>query len=251
MNRAHSADEALSCLQDALSIGFHNLTIDLIYGTPTTSDAQWVRNLETVFELGIPHLSCYCLTVEPNTVLAHFVKVGKAKAVDEEQAARQFELLMDRTEQEGYKHYEISNFAKSGFYSRHNTNYWRGVSYLGLGPSAHSFDGSSRQWNIANNAHYIKAIKNIHSASSNPSLFEKEILSPNDHYNEYVLTSLRTTWGCNFQKIQSMGEKYESHFLKNIKQFVDKQNVEFKTDSYLLNRSGKLIADRIAMELFI
>lgn len=244
MNRAHSVKDAIQCLENTLSLGFNNLTIDLIYGTPTTSDKQWVKNLETVFQFGIPHISSYCLTVEPNTALDHFVKTGKTKPVDEEQAARQFEILMDQMALNGYEHYEISNFAKPGYYARHNANYWKGISYLGLGPSAHSFNGRSRQWNIAHNAKYIQAI------NRRDEFFEKEILDGKDQYNEYVLTSLRTSWGCELSKIKQFGQKYENHFLKNIKQFVDKQNVDFKTDSYTLTRSGKLIADRIAIELF-
>ena len=157
-NRAHDAHEARRCLDNARAAGFGDLTIDLIYGAPTTSHAQWAENLEIAFSYQIPHLSCYALTVEPRTALDHFIKKGKAPAVDEEQAARQFGYLVEATQAAGYEQYEISNFALPGRYAVHNSNYWTGAPYLGIGPSAHSFDGESRQWNVANNAKYLKAV---------------------------------------------------------------------------------------------
>jgi oxygen-independent coproporphyrinogen-3 oxidase len=245
MNRAHNAMEAENCLKFAQDLGFENLTIDLIYGSPTTSDIQWSKNLETVFQYQIPHISCYCLTVEPKTALAHFVKVGKAKPVDENQAARQFEMLIQSMSLNEYEHYEISNFAKKGWYSKHNSSYWKGAKYLGLGPSAHSFDGSSRQWNVANNAHYIKALNN------KVLNFEKEIISPETRYNEYVMTSLRTSWGCDSKELLKIGEKYERFFLKNVSQYIETKLVEEKGNQvYILTKKGKLLADNIAMELF-
>jgi oxygen-independent coproporphyrinogen-3 oxidase len=245
MNRAHNAMEAENCLKFAQDLGFENLTIDLIYGSPTTSDIQWSKNLETVFQYQIPHISCYCLTVEPTTALAHFVKVGKAKPVDENQAARQFEMLIQSMSLNEYEHYEISNFAKKGWYSKHNSSYWKGAKYLGLGPSAHSFDGSSRQWNVANNAHYIKALNN------KVLNFEKEIISPETRYNEYVMTSLRTSWGCDSKELLKIGEKYERFFLKNVSQYIETKLVEEKGNQvYILTKKGKLLADNIAMELF-
>lgn len=245
MNRAHNEMEAENCLKFAQDLGFENLTIDLIYGSPTTSDIQWSKNLETVFQYQIPHISCYCLTVEPKTALAHFVKVGKAKPVDENQAARQFEMLIQSMSLNEYEHYEISNFAKKGWYSKHNSSYWKGAKYLGLGPSAHSFDGSSRQWNVANNAHYIKALNN------KVLNFEKEIISPETRYNEYVMTSLRTSWGCDSKELLKIGEKYERFFLKNVSQYIENELVEKKGNQvYILTKKGKLLADNIAMELF-
>ena len=184
MNRAHTSSHARACLDEALTIGFHDLTIDLIYGSPTTPDEQWAENLRLAFEYDIPHLSCYCLTVEDGTALGTFVRRGQQPPVDEDRAARQFETLMQQSEKRGYEHYEISNFAKPGRYARHNTNYWRSEPYLGVGPSAHSFDQISRQWNVANNAQYINAL----AESKIP--FEREVLTPEQRYNEYVMTGL-------------------------------------------------------------
>lgn len=245
MNRAHNAKEAENCIRFAQDLGFENLTIDLIYGSPTTSDLQWETNLQTVFDHQIPHISCYCLTIEPKTALAHFVKVGKAKPVDEHQSARQFEMLIYAMKRNEYEHYEISNFAKEGWYSKHNSNYWKGAKYLGLGPSAHSFDGESRQWNIANNAQYLKAIQNGFSS------FEKEIISPETRYNEYVMTSLRTSWGCDLNELKKIGGEFEKFFLKNVIPFITNELVEEKRNRiYILTEKGKLLADNIAMELF-
>lgn len=242
MNRAHSAGEALACIQNAQSAGFENLTVDLIYGAPTTSDTQWAANLQQVFDLKIPHLSCYCLTVEEKTALAHFVKTGKSRPVDEEQAAHQFEFLIKQTEAEGYEHYEISNFAMPGWHSRHNSSYWQGKKYLGIGPSAHSFDGQSRQWNAANNAQYL------HFLTDGKIPFEKEILTPVQRYNEYVMTTLRTIWGCDLKKIRALG--FESHFLTNAEPFVLEKIIEQDSDIFRLTRKGKFLADGVASDLF-
>ncbi len=245
MNRAHNVEEAKACIEDAQAIGFENLTIDLIYGSPTMSDQQWQQNLATIFDYKIPHISCYCLTVEPNTALDHFVKAGKAKAVDEDQAARQFEYLMQAMKNEGYEHYEISNFAKPNQYARHNSNYWKGEAYLGVGPSAHSYNGKSRQWNIAHNANYLKALK------ENTLPNEVEELSPSQQYNEYIMTSLRTMWGCDEIKIKQWGENVYKHFKKIVVPFQQEQKLHYKDGFYFLTNKGKLLADRIAMELFI
>ena len=244
MNRAHSALEAKNCIQNAQAIGFDNLTIDLIYGTPTTSDAQWETNIQTVFDFQIPHISCYCLTVEPNTALDYFVKKGKAPAINEEQSARQFEILMKAMQEKGYHHYEISNFALTGYYAKHNTNYWLGKHYLGIGPSAHSFNGKSRQWNIAHNAHYLKAIQN------NELPFQLENLSKNQQYNEYIMTGLRTIWGIDLEKVQQWGKAFESYFLLNIQPFLENKTIFRKNNRFYLTKQGKLLADHIAAELF-
>lgn len=242
MNRAHSAKEAEACLEDALAAGFDDLSIDLIYGSPTTSDEQWQKNLETVLKYNVPHISSYCLTVEPQTVLDHFVKNGKSKPVDEEQTERQFQMLMEMTEAAGYEHYEISNFAKPNKYSRHNSSYWQGKKYLGIGPSAHSYDGKSRQWNVANNAKYIRSI------FENKIPFEKEMLTSEMIYNEYVMTGLRTIWGVDLKNIN---EKFIPHFLKNIAPYVEKEIVEKNGDIFKLKKEGKFLADGVAAELFI
>lgn len=242
MNRAHNVAEAFACIENAQAAGFENLTVDLIYGSPITSDKQWRGNLKTVFQFNIPHLSCYCLTVEPKTALAHFIQTGKAQPVDEEQAARQFEILMEKTSEAGYEHYEISNFAKPGCYSRHNSSYWQGKKYLGIGPSAHSFDGISRQWNVANNAKYIRSILD------GKVPFEKEVLTPEQRYNEYVMTSLRTMWGCDLERIRTMG--FGSYFLENATPFLKEGQLERSGQIFKLTKKGKFLADGIAAGLF-
>jgi len=244
MNRAHTAAHSRQCLEDARATGFQDLTIDLIYGAPSTSHEHWAENLRLAFELHIPHLSCYCLTVEEGTALGTFVRRGQQPPVDEEKAATQFETLMERAAEQGYEHYEISNFALPGRYAKHNTNYWRAEPYLGVGPSAHSFNGHSRQWNLANNALYIKQL----SEGNIP--FEREVLTPQQHYNEYVMTSLRTMWGTDLEKIRAMGNEYIRHLEKAAKPFLESGTV-LKTENTLrLSPAGKLLADRVAMELF-
>jgi oxygen-independent coproporphyrinogen-3 oxidase len=251
MNRAHNVKEAESCIQNAQSLGFNNLTVDLIYGSPSTSNEQWRRNVQKLFDFEIPHLSCYCLTIEPGTALDHFVKRGKAQPVDDEKSAHQFEVLMQMMESNDYHHYEISNFAKPGNYARHNSNYWSGVSYLGVGPSAHSFNGKSRQWNIANNALYLKAIDfDKNNINEKGSRFEVEILSLKQQYNEYIMTALRTMWGCNLGKIRTWGDDFEKYFLKSSEVFLKNGTLKQDRGSFVLTKKGKLLADNIAMELF-
>lgn len=253
MNRAHNASEARRCIDRAHHHGFTNLTIDLIYGSPSTSNANWQKNMDIAFSYAVPHLSCYCLTVEPKTALDHFVRSGRAAPVDEEQAAQQFEMLVQRAQQEGYEHYEISNFARPGHYARHNTNYWKGEAYLGLGPSAHSFNGQSRQWNIANNAHYRRCLDQSDSPQqlAASGLYEIEALTMNERYNEYIMTGLRTIWGCDLTKIQQMGDQYQQHFLEKGQVWIDKGHLQQTHNQYFLSNTGKLLADRIAMELFV
>ena len=245
MNRAHNAEEAKNCIQNAQDIGFTNLTVDLIYGTPTTSNEAWQQNIQTALDFDIPHISCYCMTVEPNTALDHFVKKGKAEPVDEEKAAHQFEVLMTTLKSAGYEHYEISNFAKPDWHARHNSNYWLGANYLGIGPSAHSFNGKSRQWNVANNAKYIKVL------SAQETAFEVETLSKEQQYNEYILTALRTKWGCDLAKIETWGTPFKQHFEKISKSYIRNQLIQQKNNIFTLTDKGKLLADRIAMELFV
>lgn len=245
MNRAHNARHARACLEDALKTGFSDLTIDLIYGAPATSDGQWAENLQTAFEYGIPHLSCYCLTIEEGTALHHFVGEGKQPPADEEKAARQFEYLQRVTEQAGYEHYEISNFALPGRYARHNSSYWLGEPYLGIGPAAHSFDGENRQWNIANNALYIKSLKD------KVIPFEREMLSVAQRYNEYVMTSMRTTWGTDERKIAADYGEFATRFKQGVQRYLLSGHVEEDRGIYRLSRTGKLLADRIASDLFV
>ncbi len=244
MNRAHNAKEASHCISLAQNAGFHNLTIDLIYGAPTTTDSIWKANIEKALAFNIPHISCYCLTVEPNTALAHFVKTGKATAVDEVQSNRQLEMLMKILDSQGYIHYEISNFARPNQFAKHNSNYWRGVPYLGIGPSAHSFNGITRQWNVANNAKYLSTIQQ-HNIP-----FEIETLTPEQRYNEYVMTSLRTIWGCQIAHIQEFGLKFSSYFLQKSELFTAQELMQQQGNSFMLTQKGKFLADYIAMELF-
>ena len=245
MNRAHNAIEARACIEYAQDAGFDNLTIDLIYGSPTTSDEQWLKNLKIAYEYDIPHISCYALTVETGTALDNFVKKGKTPPVEEEKSARHFEILMSEMKRFGFIHYEISNFAQPDCYARHNSNYWLGVPYLGLGPSAHSFDGASRQWNIANNAQYIKSL------NDGKVPFTKEDLTSTQRYNEYIMTTLRTVWGCDPSVIDvKFGKIYLKYFNKNILQFIQNQTVMTDGKKYFLTDAGRLLADRIAMELF-
>lgn len=245
MNRAHNAQQAKNCIINAQQMGFSNLTIDLIYGTPTTSLDQWRQNIETLINFQIPHISAYCLTVEPNTALHHFVKTGKAQPVNEQQSIQQFEILLNQLRLNGYEHYEISNFAKPNAHARHNSNYWLGVSYLGVGPSAHSFNGVSRQWNIAHNTQYIRAIQQENS------YFEKEILTIDQQYNEYILTALRTKWGCDLEKIKKWGEGHARHFEEKVKEYILQGLMEENQSIFTLTDKGKLLADRVAMELFV
>jgi oxygen-independent coproporphyrinogen III oxidase len=244
MNRAHNAEEALTCVKKTQDAGFHNLTLDLIYGTPTMTNEQWSKNIDIVFDLAVPHVSCYCLTVEPKTALDKLVKKGKALAVNDEQAIWQFETLMSRMQTQGFDHYEISNFGKPNFYAQHNSNYWRGAKYLGLGPSAHSFDGTNRRFNIANNSLYIKGIED------NTIPFEEEILTHTQQYNEYVMISLRTIWGTDINKVKKFGDSYFNFFNKKINEFIIQELVVQQNNIILLTQKGKLMADFIAMELF-
>ncbi len=244
MNRAHTAGEAQDCIKRVQDAGFENITIDLIYGSPTTSDAQWKKNLDIFFAHHIPHLSPYCLTVEPKTALDHFVKKGTAPPVDEEKASRHFEYLMDAMAARGFEHYEISNFALPGWHSKHNSSYWRGEPYLGIGPSAHSFNGHTRQWNLANNAQYLRAL------AEGRVPFEVETLTPANRYNEYVMTSLRTQWGCDLEHIRSLPEDFSQHFLTQIQPFLDSGHAEREGAIFRLTRTGKLVADYLAAECF-
>jgi oxygen-independent coproporphyrinogen III oxidase len=244
MNRAHNATEANTCVKRVQDAGFENLTIDLIYGTPTMNDQQWHKNISTAIDLQVPHISCYCLTVEPKTALNKMVQTKKLRGVDEEQAANQFESLMNRMEQAGFEHYEISNFGKPNFYAKHNSNYWKGVPYLGIGPSAHSFDGQHRRANIANNALYVKAIED------DTIPFEIEILDHEQRYNEYVMIASRTIWGIQASKVATFGKLYLDYFNKKITSLLANKLVQKEREHYVLTRNGKLMADFVAMELF-
>jgi oxygen-independent coproporphyrinogen-3 oxidase len=247
MKRAHNAQQADYAIKAAQDAGFTNLSIDLIYGTPGLTDLAWKQNLAKVKELNIPHFSSYALTVEDRTALHHAIRSKKSAPVDPEQSAGQFEILMHDAKVNGYDHYEISNLALPGHYAVHNTNYWRGLPYLGIGPSAHSFNGTSRRWNVAHNAQYSKSILVDHKL-----LFEEEQLRPTEHLNEYIMTSLRTMWGCDLNKIE---KDWDSTTAKEVERsshlFQEKKWVEQKDRVLVLTDAGRLFADRIAGELFV
>ncbi len=245
MNRAHSANQAVESIQLAQQHGFDNITIDLIYGTPTLTDEQWYQNVKKAITLNVPHLSCYALTVEPKTALNKMIQQHKIANVDAEKQARHFELLMGWLADAGYDHYEISNFAKPGYRSKHNSSYWQGKSYLGLGPSAHSFNGSSRQWNVANNALYIASI------DKNVVPFEIEHLTPTQQLNEYIMTSLRTLEGLSLLHIRQVwGKEMATVILQNSQQFIYVNSMVLQDEKLQLTKAGKLLADGIAADLF-
>lgn len=247
MKRAHTASEADYAIKAAQDAGFSNLSIDLIYGTPGLTDAVWKQNLAKVAELGIPHFSSYALTVEEKTALHHNILHKKAAPVDPEQAAGQFELLMERVASMGYEHYEISNLALPGMYAVHNTNYWRGSHYLGIGPSAHSFDGASRRWNVANNALYAAQL-----LQNNKLIYEEEKLTEQEHLNEYIMTSLRTMWGCDLDKIANdWDSSYATLVEKSSHLFQEKKWIIQDTRKLIITNEGKLFADKIAAEMFV
>ena len=244
MNRAHTAKQSISSLELAKNY-FNNITIDLIYGTPTLNDKKWKENINKAIELTIPHLSCYALTVEPKTALQKLIADKKFIDVNPSDQARQFLLLMEWMETSGYEHYEISNFALSGKRSKHNSSYWQGTPYLGLGPSAHSYNNSSRQWNIANNALYIQSLK------KNELNVELEILTPTQVQNEYIMTSLRTMEGLDNNYIRNHFGLQEEHRIEKAAQhFIQQQLLEKKENSFILTKKGKLFADGIAADLF-
>lgn len=246
MNRAHTAQQSNDCIKIAQDAGFDNLTIDLIYGLPNLSDQQWSENLNIFFDLGIDHLSAYCLTVEPQTALDHFIKTKKEPPLDELKAQNQMLILMGTTPDKSFEQYEISNFAKNQKYAKHNTSYWQGKSYLGLGPAAHSYNGKARMWNIANNAKYI------HSINKNILPQDKETLSITDRFNETVMLGLRTIWGIQKSIISTdFPQNYWTKLKIEAESFQKKEWLNIQDDSIILTIKGRLKADFIASELFI
>ncbi len=242
MNRLHNAEQARNCIRIAQENGITNLTIDLIYGTPGLTDEKWQQNLQTVKELGVQHVSCYALTVEPKTALDNMIARGKKEDIDPEQQAAQFMQLMEWSERNGFEHYEISNFAQAGYRSRHNSAYWSGSHYLGLGPSAHSFNGSGRQWNISNNALYIKSIE----AGVVP--IEEETLTESQRTNEYIMTSLRTMEGLHLPKIK---KEFHESIVRSAQRYLADQKMIQQGDRLILTKEGRLYADGIASDLFV
>jgi len=246
MNRAHQAQEAETAVKRAQDFGLENITIDLIYGYPLLSDEKWNNNIQKTIDLTIPHISSYSLTVESQTALDSFIKKGQQKPLDEMQSAAQFKFLIQELTQNGFEHYEISNFAKPNQYAKHNTNYWRGIHYLGIGPSAHSFNGKSRQWNIANNAKYIQEL------GTKKIPFTLEVLTLENKFNEYIMTSLRTQWGIDLEKIKiDYGLDYKNKLLAFADEHINDNLLAFADEKLKLTTKGKLFADKIAADLFI
>ena len=256
MNRSHDAKQAIMAVENAQLGGINNISIDLIYGLPNLTKEKWAHNLEQAFKLNVPHLSAYCLTIEEKTAFNYFLKKGKITLPKEPETIEQFELLMSEAEKHGFIHYEISNFCKEarpdehpfgrGLQSRHNSSYWMGEHYLGIGPSAHSYNGVSRQFNIASNVKYIKGIN-----ESNPD-FEIEILTEENKFNEYIMTRLRTIWGIDPGFItNTFGKKSLDTFLSIAEPYISTGHIQWKQDSLVLTKSGKLLADKIASDLFL
>ena len=244
MNRVHRANEAEASVKRVQDAGFENITVDLIYGYPLLTDLKWKHNLNKAFELGIPHVSAYSMTVEPQTALATFISKKKQPAMSEQQSAEQFNIMLDAMQANGFEQYEISNFCKPGQYSRHNSNYWKGVKYLGIGPSAHSFNGDNRQWNVANNAKYIKAL------TENTIPAEIEVLTETNRLNEYIMTSLRTVWGLDLDKLNAIASGASTELLKSARPYFDDGSINQNNNIITLTSHGKLYADNVAASLF-
>jgi oxygen-independent coproporphyrinogen-3 oxidase len=245
MNRAHNAKEAEHCLILATHY-FDNISLDLIYGIPGMSNERWQQNIDKALSFGIPHISSYALTVEPKTALDTFIKKGIVPPIDEELAEQQFHTLIDTLTRKGFIHYELSNFGKEGYFSKNNTAYWQGKPYLGIGPSAHSFDGKTRSWNVRNNTLYIKSIE------KNELPRETETLSTTDRYNEYVMTGLRTIWGVSVNRVgKEFGNKYKEYLLQQVQKHLEEHLLYLDGDTLLVTKKGKFLSDGLASDLFL
>lgn len=246
MNRIHTATEAEKCVGLAQDSGIDNISVDLIYAIPAEDHSILQQDLEKTFRLDVPHISAYCLTIEPQTAFGSWLKKKKIKPIDEEFAAQQFEILVKSLAGHGYEQYEISNFARNSRYSRHNTSYWQQHPYLGVGPSAHSYNGVSREYNISNNAKYLAEIGRMVIPAT------VEILSPADQTNEYLLTGLRTKWGVELEKLKKLsGGAFKAHENRELEAMTRKGWVREESGVLMLTEAGKLFADRIASDLFI
>jgi len=248
MNRSHNAEEALRSIKNSQLAGFTNLNIDLIYGLPKTISNSFQQNLQTFINLDIPHLSAYCLTVEPKTALFHQIKNKTSPPINESKAANEMQHLMDFLTAHDFEQYEISNFAKTKRYALHNTNYWKQVAYIGLGPSAHSYNGHSRQWNVENNSLYIRALH------ANDQFYTEEKLHHENRFNEYIMTALRTQWGINLAYIEEhFAGTYISHLLNQLNQsnYIKNEHYKIEDSQIILLKKGKLLADGFASDLFI
>ena len=245
MNRAHNVLEAEECIREAKKY-FSNISIDLIYGMPNMTNERWKANIAKALSYDIPHISSYALTVEPKTALARFVEKGIVKPVDDEVAQEHFSILLEEMKAAGFDSYEISNFGKPGYYSKNNTAYWQQKKYIGIGPSAHSFDGKRRGWNVKNNTKYIKSIEN------NVLPLEIEVLSKTDRYNEYIMTGLRTMWGVSLNQVRNdFGETYLKYLEKQAAKYIDEHLLYLDGNQLLATKKGRFLADGIAANLFM
>ncbi|MBT8306678.1 MAG: radical SAM family heme chaperone HemW [Maribacter sp.] len=245
MNRAHNANEAEKGIKEAIRY-FDNISIDLIYGIPKMTKERWQKNIAKALSYNIPHISSYALTVEPRTALADFIKKGKVQPLDEKEVLSHFRILYEVLTQEGYDCYEVSNFGKPGYYSKNNSAYWLGKKYMGFGPSAHSYDGTTRSWNISNNPKYLQAI------AKDELPRETEFLTKADKYNEYVMTGLRTSWGISLERIQNeFGEKYSGHLNQQAQKYLENQLLIQFEDNLVVTKKGKFLVDGIASDLFV
>ena len=245
MNRAHNVEEAKKCLEIATHY-FNNISIDLIYGVPEMSNEKWLQNIETALSFGVPHISSYALTVEPKTALHSFIQKGIIPQPDDEVAQEHFHILVDKLSENGFIHYELSNFGKENYFSKNNSSYWLGKKYIGIGPSAHSYDGKNRGWNMSNNSLYIKSIQ------ENKLPIEIETLTKTDRYNEYIMTGLRTIWGVSFERIeQEFGKTYLDYLNQQAAKFIE-DHLLFVDDNILrTTKKGKFLSDGIASDLFL
>ena len=244
MNRAHNSAEAKRCLEFATQY-FDNISLDLIYGIPGMSNEKWKQNIETALSFGIPHISSYALTVEPKTALNKLIQTGKITAPNDEAAQEHFAILVETLESKGFVHYELSNFAKENYFSKNNSAYWLGKKYIGIGPSAHSYNGIARSWNVANNPIYLKSIQEDKLPN------ESEILSVTDRYNEYIMTGLRTIWGVSFDRVEKeFGVEYLNYLNKQTKKYLDDDLLFIEIDILKPTKKGKFLTDGIASDLF-
>ena len=245
MNRAHNAEEAKNCLAEATK-HFDNISVDLIYGMPGMSNERWIQNIETALSFGIPHISSYALTVEPKTALKKLIQTGKIAQPSDDAAQEQFSILVELLQERGFIHYELSNFGKSNYFSKNNSAYWLGKKYLGIGPSAHSYDGFSRSWNVSNNSLYLKSIQD------NLLPTEIEILSMHDRYNEYIMTGLRTIWGVDLNRIEiEFGLETLTYLKKQSAKFLEDGLLSLDAHILKTTTKGKFLTDGIASDLFL
>ncbi len=244
MNRRHHSSDAIGSITLAKTAGFDNISIDLIYGLPNQTIEAWQKNLQQAIELNVQHISAYHLTYHRGTVFYNYLQTGKIKEIPDERSLEQFKILKELLEKDGFEHYEISNFAKMGLYSRHNKSYWQRKSYLGLGPSAHSFDQKKRRWNVSNVNEYLKAI------DKGKKYWEEEFLLEQDQYNDYIITTLRTMWGISLNYLQdNFHNKYVNHFEREVQPFVKSGHIQFKNENYTLITEGLFISDKIMENL--